>query len=667
MWTTRFLRPVMLVLLLLAPASSMASFEEHSDDQTLSPYFFVNHSCDEGQELLPLKSTDVDVDIVGVIADVRVTQTYKNTGTSPLEAIYIFPGSTRAAVYGMKMTIGERVRIAKIKEKHAAKQTYEQAKKEGKSASLLEQHRPNVFKMSVANIMPGDEIKVELSYTELLIPTDGTYEFVYPTVVGPRYSNQPASTAPESDKWVSNPYLMEGEAPTSTFDLTLGLATGIPLQDLASSSHDIGISYLDKSQAQVSLKANEKNSGNRDFILRYRLEGGAIESGLMLYEGKDENFFLLMMQPPERVAEKQIAPRDYVFIVDVSGSMNGFPLNISKRLMKDLIGSLREVDTFNVMLFAGRSALLSTNSVPATTENINKALQFINSQNGGGGTELLPALQRALALPQEEGVSRSIVVATDGYVNVEPETFDLIRNNLNNANLFAFGIGSSVNRHLIEGMAHVGYGEPFVVTKPAEAPAAAARLRALITQPVLTDIDVTFAGIEVYDVEPPSVPDLLAERPIVMFGKYNGKPAGSVIVEGFQGAQPYNDSIDISKADISADFEALKYLWARHRVKTLGEYNKLRADDKRVEEITALGLQYNLLTEYTSFVAVDEEVRNPAGKQNTVKQPLPLPKGATNLAVGGIPTVPEPETYALLALVGVMLLLVAARRQNFSC
>lgn len=659
MWRRRLC--LLAVVILIFPCFAAAQ-EPETDDKTLSPYFFVK-TAKEGEELLPLKSTSADVDISGVIADVRVTQTYKNTGSEPLEAVYIFPGSTRAAVYGMKMTIGERVRIAKIQEKQAAKKTYDDAKKQGKSASLLEQHRPNVFQMSVANIMPGDEIKVELSYTELLVPLSGVYEFVYPTVVGPRYSNQPAATAAGSEKWVANPYLLEGSEPTYSFDLRLGIAAGIPLQEVSSPSHEVAIAYLDQSRASVELAGKEKQGGgNRDFILRYRLEGSAIESGLLLYEGDEENFFLMMVQPPERVAPQEIAPRDYVFIVDVSGSMHGFPLDISKRLMRDLLEGLREKDTFNVLLFAGTSALLSKHSVPATKANIMQAIQFINSQNGGGGTELLPALQKALALPQNEGVSRSIVIATDGYVHVEPEAFDLIRNNLSNANLFAFGIGSSVNRHLIEGMAHVGYGEPFVVTKPAEAAQAAARLRELIAQPVLTDIDVRFSGVETYDIEPPTMPDLLAERPLVLFGKWRGKPAGSAVVAGLRGADIFEARINMDKADSSPRYQALRYLWARQRVRTLAEYNRLQPDDHRVEELTALGLNYNLLTDYTSFVAVDEEVRNPEGSLKSVKQPLPLPKGVSNLAVGGlIPTVPEPETYAMLALAALLLLFAAKR------
>ena len=244
----------------------------------------------------------------------------------------------------------------------------------------------------------------------------------------------------------------------------------MPIQKLFCTSHKVDVHYHGNSTASIELEPSEKAGGNRDYILKYQLAGEQVESGLLLYQGEKENFFLLMLQPPKRVTLAQIPGREYIFIVDVSGSMHGFPLEISKKLLKDLIGNLRPGDRFNVVLFAGGSTVMSENSVPANAGNIARALNVIDNQQGGGGTELLPALKRALALPKAEGFSRTIVIATDGYVNVEEEAFDLIRNNLDNANMFAFGIGSAVNRHLIEGMAHVGLGEPFVITKPEEAP-----------------------------------------------------------------------------------------------------------------------------------------------------------------------------------------------------
>jgi Ca-activated chloride channel family protein len=623
-----------LVLVSLFSWSLVSGQPPEAEDRTLSPYFFVN-SDNPDTDRLPLKSTSASVNISGVIADVLVTQVYKNEGKNPLETIYIFPASTRAAVYGMKMTIGKRVIEAKIKKRDEARRDYEQARDAGKNASLLEQQRPNVFQMNVANIMPGDEIKVELKYTELLVPTDRVYEFVYPTVVGPRYSNQKAGSASTSERWVENPYLHQSELSTTTFDINVVINAGMPIKDLTCATHKVNSAYESESLAKVVLDKADANGGNRDYILRYRLDGDKIQTGLLLSQGEKENFFVLMMQPPKRVVNANIPGREYIFIVDVSGSMQGFPLEISKKLMSNLIGNLRSTDRFNVLLFSGGSSVMAEESLSATPANIQKAIYMIEHQQGGGGTELLPALKRALSLKKEDGFARTIVIATDGYVSIEEEAFDLIRNNLGNANMFAFGIGSSVNRHIIESMAHVGMGEPFIITKPDAAQAQAERFRKLIQSPVLTQIKVSFNGFHVYDVEPVSIPDILAERPVLAFGKWRGNPQGSIKLSGIAGDGKYFETIKMENYQPSKDNNALKYLWARHRITILSDYNKLRNDDKRVKEITELGLNYNLLTAYTSFVAVDNEVRNIDGKFTTVKQPLPLPEGVSDYAVGG--------------------------------
>jgi Ca-activated chloride channel family protein len=622
-------------LCLIVPLLALAQpMEMPDEDKTLSPYFVIK-SDDPSVDRLPLLSTKADVSIAGVIADVRVTQVYKNDGKKPIEAIYTFPASTRAAVYAMKMTIGDRTIVAKIREREQARKDYEVAKQQGKSASLLEQQRPNVFQMNVANIMPGDFITVEMSYTELLVPTDGVYEFAYPTVVGPRYSNISEKDAPESERWVASPYQHEGEQPSYTFGMAVDLSCGLPIQEITCPSHKTTVKYTVLNSAAVRLDDSEKAGGNRDFILRYRLAGGKIQSGLLLYEGKDENFFLLMLQPPKRVEQFQIPPREYIFIVDVSGSMHGFPLDISKTLLRNLFTNLRPKDYFNVLLFSGDNAVLSKHSLPATKKNLERAIKVIDNQQGGGGTQLLPALRRSLALPRAKGTSRNFVIVTDGYVRVETEAFDLIRKSLGQANFFAFGIGSGVNRYIIEGMARVGMGEPFVIEKQEGAAAQAEKFRKYIQTPVLTDINVSFHGFDAYDVEPEHVPDVLAERPIIIAGKWRGSDKGSIKVTGMSAQGEFSRTVGAAEFPPSAANSALRYLWARHRIQMLADYNNLREDSGRVKEVTRLGLKYNLLTNYTSFVAIDQKIRNVGGKPEVVEQVLPLPQGVSDYAVGG--------------------------------
>lgn len=633
-----------------APASGIP---ETDTTRTLSPYFFIEDAA-SGVDQLPLKHTAVTATITGVIADVKVVQQYANTGKTPIHARYVFPASTRAAVHGMRMQVGEQVIAAKIQEREVAKKTFECAKAEGKSASLLTQERPNVFSMRVANIMPGDTIKVELHYTELLVPTEGIYEFVFPTVVGPRYGTVPEAGAPDHHQWLKNPYLKAGEPPTSQFEMTTRLTSPFAIQDLNCPSHDTDITWQSATDASVSLSASETRGHNRDVILQYRLADARIQTGLMLYEGAEENVFLMMMQPPARIAPELIPPREYVFVVDVSGSMHGFPLTTVKVLLERLIGGLRSADRFNVVLFEAGSKVLFPQSVPASSENIAHAKALIDGEAGGGGTELKKALEKALGLARAEGVSRSVIVVTDGYIGIETDVFAMICENLQQTNVFAFGIGGSVNRYLIEGIAHAGQGEPFVVTDQSEAAATAARFKAYIEAPVLTHIRVQYEGVDVYDLEPAGFGDLFADRPLIVCGKWRGNPRGKILVSGVTGAGPFSAQIDMTASPDMSETSALPFLWARKRLSRLSDFGA-ESEDVHKEEITALGLAYHLLTRFTAFVAVDETVRNPDGAKD-VDQPLPLPLNVSNLAVGGAHSVPEPSLWVmgLLLLFGLL-------------
>jgi Ca-activated chloride channel family protein len=658
----KWLVPIYLAVIASLPLSAARASGEKGADKTLSPYFFVENG-DLSVDRLPLKETKVSVNINGVIAGVTVTQKYVNEGKRPINARYVFPASTRASVNGMKMTVGNRVVIARIKEREAARAEFVKAKSEGKSASLLEEQRPNVFTMSLANIIPGDEALIELQYTELLVPSEGTYEFVYPTVVGPRYSSQPEAGAPQTDLWVKSPYLKEGKAPTSRFAIDLSLSTGIPIQEVSSTSHKIDLGWKDKSVVTASLAKEDAFGGKRDFILKYRLAGKEIQSGLMLYQGEKENFFLLMVQPPEKVKVAEILPREYIFILDVSGSMHGFPLDTAKVLIRDLIGNLRTSDKFNLVLFAGSSTVMANSSVPATSENIGRALKLIDGQQGGGGTELAAALQKALSLPRDAKMSRTAIIITDGFINAEKEAFALIARNLDNTNVFPFGIGSSVNRHLIEGIARTGQGEPFVVTKPEEAADATTRFRNYVQAPLLTKVNVKFKGFDAYDLEPPALPDLFAARPLVLFGKWRGKPAGEMEISGRTAGGVYNRTFSVAGTEPSPNHSPLKFLWARSRIARLADFN-VQGDDPEIrKEVTDIGLAYSLLTPYTSFIAVIEEIRNRQGAED-VDQPLPLPAGVSNLAVGECASVPEPGLTALIASMAAALLGICMYRRR---
>ncbi len=583
-----------------------------------SPRFIVKSGDNNA---FALKRTEVQANIIGVLADVQVKQVYVNSGKTPVEATYIFPASTRAAVYGMTMTVKDRVINAVVKEKQQARQVYQQAVSSGHTASLLEQLKPNVFQMSVGNIGSNDSVVVVLHYSEAIAYAEGEYEFVYPAVVGPRY----ASSVNAADfQAVLSSMDLPKEIP-GDFSLNVSLATGVALKQVESPSHKLDIHSVNAGTNAPASMSDAKSitslspqmgghDANRDFVLHYRLSGPAIESGLLLSKSNDENFFMLMVQPPRQVEIPNILPREYVFIVDVSGSMQGKPLQTAQRLMSDLLDKLRPTDRFNILCFSGSQLTMSDNSVELTPGNKERARNFLNNGFGGGGTELLPALQRAFGMNAAEGFSRNFVVITDGFVQCEPQAFDLVRKNLNKANIYAFGIGQSVNRFLMEGLARAGNAEPMIVTDMNEAPKMADKFREYIEAPVLTHISVDFGKLDAYDVDPISIPDVSAKRPIIVFGKWKGEASGLVSLHGTAANGAYDVNIDLSAEPIRPENSALRYLWARNRIRLIqdgaangwGYATPMTTANKQA--ITDLGLKYNLLTDYTSFVAVDSVI-----------------------------------------------------------
>ena len=630
------LRTTLIAMVLLAAQQAVAQ-----DLQTLSPYFHLD--VEDPNKYSPddfaLQGTEVDVDIAGVIADVTVEQTYINNTDEELDAEYVFPGSTQSAVYDMEMQINERIIKAKVKEKKEAQRIFNQAKREGKSASLMEQERPNVFKMSLANIKPGDTIRVRFSYTENIVPRNKEYEFMFPTIVGPRFGTDAHAA---KDPWIKNPYTDDEHGAhkilNPIFNMNLSLNAGLPIQKASCYSHPkASLNYNGESSMALGLSDANYKEKKGDVIFRYQLAGEKIDGGMLLYEHDDEKFFMMTMQPPERPTVDEIPPRDYLFVVDVSGSMNGFPIEISKDLMKDLFYNLRPKDRFNVLLFANGFAKFSDKMVHVTDNQISRAMSFVDQQHGSGGTLILPALAEALNMIDDNGRSTTVIIATDGLVTVEKEAMDLIQESLGEANFFPFGIGSSVNRYLLEALAHVGHSEPLVATDRNEARKIAKEFRKMISSPVLTNVKLNFEGLDAYDVIPKSVPDLFADKPIVVYGKYKGAPKGNVKVTGSNGTGKFEQSMAVNSSKVTDENSALRYLWARQNLKLLSDYHRFAHTADSREKIVDIGLKYNLLTEFTSFVGVDESQPEQQLKHNSVG------------------SVPEPHEWGLIIL-GIALL-----------
>jgi len=622
---------------------------DKSGDQTEAPYFWVR-GADEQIDSLPLKATDVQVKIEGTMAKVVIRQTYRNEGELPIEASYVFPGSTRAAVSDLLFRVGERTIRAEIQEKEEARKTYEKAKQEGKRTTLLEQHRPNVFQMKVANILPSDTVEVELTYTETLERADGLYEFVFPTVVGPRYSEDPKTGG--NTAWISSPFIQpDAPAPTApTFEMAIQILQGGRLSKVGSPTHEIDADYITPNEAIVQMLHDTSRSDNRDFILRFSLADAEPAASLLVQNDDEGGYFFLNIEPPARASSTTLIPREYLFLLDVSGSMSGFPLDISKEIIGGIVSDLRKGDSFNIFAFAGGAEVFSPGgSVSVDEATRSRALHWIKNQRGGGGTRILPAMEKILSEPKPEGRSRSIIVLTDGYVTVEHKTFELIRKSLGEANLFSIGIGSSVNRHLIEGMARAGAGEAFIATNPDEGRTMVSSFLDMVQNPILTDIEIEFDGVAVREILPAEQPDLFSSRPLRMIGQFEAPLKGTLRIKGLRGPELFEQ--EISLEDLPTEAESLDILWAREKIRALSDDLPFLGEEKVRSAIVALGLKHRLLTQFTSFVAVEEVVARTESDLHPVKQPLPLPKGVSKLAVGGgVPASPEPATWGLVIL-----------------
>lgn len=515
--------------------------------------------------LIPLKSSKANIQITGTIAHVQITQTYQNLGDTPIEATYVFPMSAKAAVHKMQLAVGNRITQAKVFEKKKAKKVYQQAVKEGKRAAKLEQHRPNVFQMKVGNIMPNENISIIISYTEMVSLANKEYQFIFPGVVGPRYTGE--STKKESV--FNQAYVQNSGSNTIDYEIATTINAGMMIQHLSSSSHKLNIHYPDANTAEIALSAENKNPSNRDFVINYSLRTSNINTGLLLYEGEKENYFSLLLEPKATIQKNEIPAREYLFVVDVSGSMMGYPIEVSKSLLRNLLGDLSKNDRFNILLFSADNAIFKEKSVEASQENLAEALQFLTGtfDNYGYGTRILNALKTGYQLPREfPNTARNVVVITDGYVSVEKDVFEFIENNLNKANVFTFGIGNGTNRYLIDGMARVSNSLSFNASSKDEAYKVAKTFKKYIATPMLTQIKMQSNDFEIYDVEPKTIPDVFADRPVLIYGKYKGAPKGTIEIEGFQGNKKYRQTIRVQNGKLSQQNEALKYLWARKKL-----------------------------------------------------------------------------------------------------
>jgi len=599
--------------------------------------------------LCPLRHTSVKAEITGFLARVTLTQEFGNPSQEKIEAVYTFPLPQRAAVDDMTLTVGDRVVKGKIKRREEARAIYEAARAAGHVAALLDQERPNIFTQSVANIMPGDGVKITISYVETLPYVDGSYEFVFPMVVGPRYipgepaGRQGGGWAPDTNRVpdasrITPPVAKPGTRAGHDISIQVSLDAGLAIDGLRSATHEVEIERPGANRALLRLK-DAAVIPNKDFILRYDVAGRKIGDAVLAHRAARGGYFTLILQPPERVNVTDITPKELVFVLDTSGSMSGFPIEKAKETMRLALAGLNPQDAFNLITFSGDTRILFPEPVEASPENLRRAQEFLASRAGGGGTEMMKAVRAALNASDSQSHVRVVCFMTDGYVGNDMEIISEIQKHPN-ARVFSFGIGSSVNRFLLDKMAEQGRGEVEYVGLQDDGSAAARRFHERVRNPLLTDITVDWGGLAVTDVYPKRIPDLFGAKPVILTGRYERPGRGVVRLRGEMAGRSVTREIPVTLPLVESQHDVLATLWARARVDDLmgqdylGIQRGTAGADTR-EAITQLGLDYRLMTQFTSFVAVEEMTVSSGGQPRRIEVPVEIPEGVSYEGVFG--------------------------------
>lgn len=665
----------------------------------------------DGQELLlPMANSDFDVSIDGDLATVTLVQTFENPTDTPLNATYLFPLNEDAAVYAMTMQVGDEIVEARIRRREQARQEFEQARREGRAAALLSQHRPNMFTQEVANLMPGASVRVTLRYAQSVPRVDGAYELVLPLVVGPCYNPQPRSpallvsdtrgreeTTPAGNGWNIAPppaypqgvfgLTLPGEIAPERVAIAVNLEAGIDIGAVTSATHGLNVSGEGR-RRRAALR-EDRVIDNRDFILRYTLSGGAVQAGVLTHADQRGGFFSLVIEPPAAPAESQIAPREMVFVLDTSGSMTGEPIEASKAFMQRALETMRPGDYFRVISFGSVPREFSEGPVPATRANVARAQSFVRGLEADGGAEVVPAMEQAFSIRQQPNTLRLVLFLSDGYIGNEAEVLNYMAPRLRDARVYAFGVGSSVNRYLLSEMARRGRGFARYIDPTETSHEAAVDFAERLDMPVLTDITIDWGNLRPDGVTPAIIPDLFAGDSLRLMGRFTGSRSGAITVRGKVNGRPASLPVRVQLSDAptgaAPSTSAIPVIWARSQVADLmRDYTTptglrtLQLSTNELEErVTQLGLDYALVTDWTSFVAVSRRVVNEnSDAARNADVPLPMPAGVQAEAYGemtmptagfGGASAPEPGFYALMALMAALLALAlwrsnAARR-----
>lgn len=577
----------------------------------------------------PLKHTDVKAEISGFVARVTVTQQFENPFPDKIEAVYTFPLPQSAAVDDMTIVIGNRTVKGKIMTREDARQTYDAARAKGQVAALLNQERPNIFTQSVANILPSQKIQVTISYVETLKYEAGSYEWSFPMVVGKRYVPSPKKTTPPANaaeqteaqtvsaservpdaENLNPPVMPKGKRAGHDISIEVIIDAGVPLVAVHSSTHEIEALQPTAGKSVVHLK-DQVTIPNKDFVLKYDVAGSQIEDALLMHRDGADGFFTFILQPPQRVTAEDVMPKELVFVLDTSGSMEGFPLKKAKETMMLALDGLYPRDTFNLILFSGDTRVLFTDPQPATPENISKAKKFFGDAEGNGGTEMMQAIRAALDPSDAQDHVRITCFMTDGQVGNDMEIIAEVQKHPN-ARVFAMGFGSSPNRFLLDKITEYGRGEVEYVNEGKNTKGVAKRFHERVRNPLLTDVSIDWGGLPVTDVYPKRSPDLFSAKPVSFSGRYTGSGKGVIRLKGMMSGHEFVREIPIELPEQETGHDVLATLWARSKVDDLmgQDMAGMQTGTMKSElkaEITQLGLAYRMMTQFTSFVAVEDQ------------------------------------------------------------
>lgn len=582
----------------------------------------------------PLKHTDVNGSIDGYIATVNMKQQFENPFDEKIEAVYTFPLPDSAAVSEFVMTVGDRKIRGIIREKEEAEEIYEAAKNQGHVASLMTQQRANIFTQKVANIEPGHQIDIDIRYFNTLQYDDGAYEFVFPMVVGPRFNPAPngqgigAVARGESGTTGQNTdieYLAPGERSGRDVSVTLTLDAGVAVEDVHSVNHAIDVESGRNGQRTIRLETGD-SIPNKDFVFRYSVAGQKIKTALMTHEDQHGKYFTMMLYPPASLQQIERTPIEMVFVVDCSGSMGGKPIGQAKNAIAHCLQNLTPRDSFQIIRFSNDSGTLGPIPLVANEENIEAGLRYLHTLSGSGGTQMIEGIKAALDSPHDPGRFRIVSFMTDGFIGNENEILKAIHDKIGSSRIFSFGVGSAPNRMLMDRMAILGRGAVAYLSLNDDAVAVMDRFKQRICHPAMTDLQIDWGQMDVADVYPKRIPDLIVGRPVIVTGRFKGTPS-KVTVNGLAGMTP--SSFDVAVSNAGEAHSGVATVWARLKIKDM--MNTLRTSPAAAEEIRKsvldTALNYNLMSSFTAFVAVDSLAKSESEPGRTVKVPSDIPDG----------------------------------------